>query len=84
MLDPQEIKPKFRDPVLLVDMENEAQSMEVSPEYARSEYKRRIDSHISGLESKARSSGLDYFLMDTGRPLDEGLREYLAIRRRLL
>jgi uncharacterized protein (DUF58 family) len=84
VLDPQEIKPKFRDPVLLVDMENEAQSMEVSPEYARSEYKRRIDSHISGLESKARSAGLDYFLIDTGRPLDEGLREYLAIRRRLL
>ena len=50
ILDPQEIKPRFRDPVLLVDMENEAQSMEVSPEYARSEYKRRIDSHISGLD----------------------------------
>src|SRR6185312_2736517 len=84
ILDPQEIKPKFRDPVLLVDLENEANSLEVSPEYARNEYKRRIDAHIAGLESKARSAGLDYFLMDTGRPLDEGLREYLAIRRRLL
>jgi uncharacterized protein (DUF58 family) len=84
MLDPQEIKPKFRDPVLLVDLEDEASSLEVSPEYARNEYKKRIDAHISGLESKARSSGLDYFLMNTGRPLDEGLREYLAIRRRML
>jgi uncharacterized protein (DUF58 family) len=84
VLDPQEIKPKFRDPVLLVDLEDAASSLEVSPEYARNEYKKRIDAHISGLDSKARSSGLDYFLMDTARPLDEGLREYLAIRRRML
>jgi uncharacterized protein (DUF58 family) len=84
VLDPKEIKPQFRDPVLLVDMEDETTSLEVSPEYARNEYKRRIDAHIGGLESKARSVGLDYFLMNTARPLDEGLREYLAIRRRLL
>jgi uncharacterized protein (DUF58 family) len=84
VLDPQEIKPKFRDPVLLVDLEDDTSSLEVSPEYARNEYRKRIDAHISGLDSKARSSGLDYFLMDTGRPLDEGLREYLAIRRRML
>jgi hypothetical protein len=58
--------------------------MEVSPEYARHEYRARMDAHISNLRDKARSAGLDYFLMDTGRPLDEGLREYLAIRRRML
>jgi uncharacterized protein (DUF58 family) len=84
LLDPQEIKPKFRDPVLLVDLEDATSSLEVSPEYARNEYRKRIDAHISGLESKARSAGLDYFLLNTGRPLDEGLREYLAIRRRML
>jgi len=84
VLDPKEIRPQFRDPVLLVDLEDESASLEVSPEYARNEYKRRIDAHISGLENKARSVGLDYFLMNTARPLDEGLREYLAIRRRLL
>jgi hypothetical protein len=81
MLDPQEIKPKFREPVLLVDMENSGAAMEVSPEYARNEYRRRIDSHIEQLSAKARGAGLDYFLMDTARPLDEGLREYLAVRR---
>ena len=81
VLDPQEIKPKFRDPVLLYDLENSADSLEVSPEYAKSEYRRRIQSHIEALGSKARAAGLDYFLMNTERPLDEGLREYLAIRR---
>lgn len=81
VLDPQEIKPKFREPVLLVDMEDARSALEVSPEYAREEYRRKIDSHIESLSSAARSAGLEYFLMDTGRPLDEGLREYLAVRR---
>jgi len=81
MLDPQEIKPKFREPVLLVDMENSGAALEVSPEYARNEYRRKMDSHVEALGSKARGAGLDYFLMDTSRPLDEGLREYLAVRR---
>ncbi len=81
VLDPQEIKPKFREPVLLVDMENAREAMEVSPEYARNQYRKRIGQHIDELSSKARAAGLDYFLMDTGRPLDEGLREYLAVRK---
>ena len=84
VLDPQEIKPKFREPVLLLDMENETNSLEVSPEYAKREYKQKIDAHIEALSSKARGAGLDYFLMDTGRPLDEGLREYLSVRRGIL
>jgi len=81
VLDPREIQPAFHEPVLLVDMEEPAQSLEVSPEYARGEYRRKIDAHIEALRSKARGAGFDYFLMDTSRPLDEGLREYLAVRR---
>src|SRR6185437_3293956 len=81
ILAPQEIKPKFKDPVLLYDVENTVNSLEVSPEYARNEYRKRIDGHIEALSSKARSAGLDYFLMDTARPLDEGLREYLSVRK---
>ena len=82
ILDPQEIAPKFREPVLLVDMEHSTTTLEVSPEYARREYKRKIDTHIEALSSQARSHGLDYFLMNTARPLDEGLREYLFVRQR--
>jgi uncharacterized protein (DUF58 family) len=79
ILDPQEIAPKFREPVLLQDMENNI-SLEVSPEYARTDYRHKIDAHIQALRDKAKGAGLDYFLMDTARPLDEGLREYLSIR----
>ncbi|HEY1221669.1 MAG: DUF58 domain-containing protein [Bryobacteraceae bacterium] len=84
LLDPQEIAPKFREPVLLVDMENSRAAMEVSPEYARHEYRTKIDAHIEALRSQARGAGMDYFLVDTGRPLDEGLREYLSVRRGML
>ena len=81
LLDPQEIKPTFKDPVLLYDLENTVHSLEVSPEYARNEYRKRIGAHIEAMESKVRGAGMDYFLMDTGRPLDEGLREYLQVRK---
>jgi len=81
LLDQQEIKPKFREPVVLVDMENSANALEVSPEYTRDEYPRKIDSHIEALSSKVRAAGMEYFLMNTARPLDEGLREYLSVRK---
>jgi len=81
VLDPQELKPKFRDPVLLYDMEDTTQSLEISPEYAKNEYRHRIDAHVQALDSAVRSAGMDYFLMNTERPLDEGLREYLSIRK---
>jgi uncharacterized protein (DUF58 family) len=79
ILDPQEIAPEFRGPVLLVDMETQ-DAMEVSPDYTRQEYRRKIDGHIAALQSAAHGAGMDCFLMNTARPLDEGLREYLAVR----
>ncbi len=79
VLDPREIAPKFKEQLLLVDLETKS-SMEVSPDYARNEYRQKIDAHVEQLRSKSKSAGLDYFMMDTGRPLDEGLREYLNIR----
>jgi uncharacterized protein (DUF58 family) len=79
VLDPREIDPKFKDPVLLLDMENKS-SMEVTPDYARTEYRAKIAAHIENLASATRRAGMEYFMMNTARPLDEGLREYLTIR----
>ena len=79
VLDPQEIAPRLGEPVLLIDVETK-DSIEVSPEYVKDEYRRKMDDHIATLQTRARAAGLDYFLMNTGRPLDEGLREYLAVR----
>jgi uncharacterized protein (DUF58 family) len=79
VLDPEEVHPKLRGPVLLVDMETN-DTMEVSPEYAAHDYRAKVDAHIESLRSEARRAGMDYFLAVTDTPLDAALREYLAIR----
>lgn len=81
LLDTNEIAPKFRDPVLLLDSEDET-AMEVSPEYARHEYMRKVEAHRAALAEKAAAAGLEYVFMDTSKPLDPGLRNYLSIRQR--
>ena len=79
ILDPQEIQPKLKEPVLLVDMETK-DALEVSPDYAKHDYRQKIDAHIDALRSKSKSNGVDYFLLQTDRPLDSALREYLTVR----
>jgi hypothetical protein len=79
VLDPQELEPKLGDSVLLVDMET-GEAMEASSDYARTEYRQKIQAHIEALRTKAQAAGLDYFLLRTDKPLDAGLREYLTIR----
>jgi uncharacterized protein (DUF58 family) len=79
ILDPREVQPSLGEPVILVDLETD-DSMEVSPDYVQNEYRQKIDGHIEALRVKSRSSGMDYCLMVTDRPLDAGLREYLTIR----
>jgi uncharacterized protein (DUF58 family) len=80
VLDPQEIRPKLKEPSLLVDMETE-DAIEVSPEYAKEEYNVKIDAHIAALKTKASAAGIDYQLLPTNRPLDDALREYFLIRK---
>ena len=70
---------QLKVPVLLEDLES-GETLEVSPEYAAKEYPVKIDAHLEELRSKAKGAGLDYFLIDTSRPLDGALREYLGVR----
>ncbi|HWW88040.1 MAG TPA: DUF58 domain-containing protein, partial [Vicinamibacterales bacterium] len=69
ILDPQEIRPNFRESAVLVDLETK-QHMEVTPDYANKEYRGKMDAHIAALASAARGAGMDYFLLPTDRPLD--------------
>jgi uncharacterized protein (DUF58 family) len=79
ILDPQEVRPKLNEPVLVLDMETD-DAMEVTPDYVRHEYAGKIDAHLAALADQAQRAGFDYFLLNTGRPLDDALREYLNIR----
>jgi uncharacterized protein (DUF58 family) len=79
VLDPQEMKPEFREPATLVDLETQ-EKIEITPEYARDDYRKKFDAHVEELQDKARAAGMDYHLLVTDKPLDHALREYLSIR----
>ena len=79
LLDPQEIRPEFRGPSTLIDLETQ-ERIEITPEYVRDEYAKKFDAHTEALRDKARGAGMDYYLLRTDRPLDDALREYLSIR----
>src|ERR1700736_5732293 len=59
VLDPQEIRPKLKEPVLLVDVETN-DALEVSPEDAKEEYSLKIETHIDTLKKKAAAANIDY------------------------
>jgi uncharacterized protein (DUF58 family) len=80
ILDPRELEPKLGEPVLLRDMET-GDAIEVSPDYARNEYRHKIGVHIDTLRKKAQGAGIEYFLLRTDHPLDAGLREYFTVRK---
>lgn len=79
ILDPAEIRPSFDGPRILIDLET-GQELEVSPDYAATTYRARIDSHLDEMRHKAEGAGLSYHLIETDRPLDAALREYLTVR----
>ena len=54
----------------------------VAPEYAGREYRRLIQAHIEEIRQAARGNGADYQLLDTSKPLDAALKEYLLFRQR--
>ena len=79
VLDPKEIRPEFREPATLIDLETQDR-IEITPEYVRDEYCKKIDAHVEALRDKTKGAGMDYHLLTTDRPLDDALREYLSIR----
>jgi uncharacterized protein (DUF58 family) len=79
ILDPKEIRPDIREPAMLIDLETQ-EAIEVTPDYTRQEYAKKMDAHLEALRDKTRAAGMDYHLLVTDRPLDNSLREYLTIR----
>ena len=79
VLDPKDVRPNLNGPAILVDMETN-QKLEVTPDYAKKEYREKIQAHLADLRDRARAAGLGYCLLMTDRPLDAALREYLTLR----
>jgi uncharacterized protein (DUF58 family) len=79
VLDPQEIRPDLGEPAVFIDLETR-EEMEITPEYTRDNYRKKIAAHLAALRDRARGAGMDYHLLVTDQPLDGALREYLSIR----
>jgi uncharacterized protein (DUF58 family) len=79
VLDPKEVRLDLGQPAILVDLETD-ERLEVTPEYAKNEYRQKMDAHIADLRERTQAAGMDYYLLVTDRPLDGALREYLTIR----
>ena len=81
VLDPQEIKPQWRESVVLEDVETR-QRLNVSPEYLEGRYQQRFIAHLNALRTVAANARAQYALLSTDQPLNEALRRYLLFRQR--
>jgi hypothetical protein len=79
LLDPQEVRPDWRESVLLEDVETR-RAINVSPEYLAGEYQQRLDGHLQSVRQAAASVGAHQMLITTDEPLDHSLRRYLLLR----
>ena len=79
ILDPEDVRPKMSGPSILVDLETQAE-LEVTPDYAKKEYREKVDAHLADLRDRTQAAGMDYCLMTTDQPLDVALRRYLTLR----
>jgi hypothetical protein len=54
----------------------------VIPGSLRQEYLRLVHGHIEALDREFSSMGVDYTVMNSSKPLDQGLFRYLAKRQK--
>jgi uncharacterized protein (DUF58 family) len=79
VLDPKDVRPALNGPSILVDLETQ-QHLEVTPDYAKKEYREKIQAHLTDLRDRTQAAGMGYCLLMTDRPLDAALSEYLTLR----
>ena len=81
VLDAAELTFPFDRPVKFRDMETEEEVL-ASPSAIRGEYLAAMNGLIETYRRELRSTGIDYQLLDTSKPLDYALLSYLAVRGR--
>jgi uncharacterized protein (DUF58 family) len=82
LLDPAELQFPFDEAAHFEDLETR-ERMPVVPETLREQYQTLLDGHVTALESRLVENQIDYCQIDTSKPLDHALFEYLMLRERL-
>jgi uncharacterized protein (DUF58 family) len=79
LMDDAELNFPFNEASEFVDMENN-ESYITSPAAIRSAYLENLNEYLSFCKKQCQSSGVDYCLMNTSKPLDEALSAYMTKR----
>ena len=81
ILDPSELEFHFERPTQFQDMESRRE-IYLEPAALRAEYRRRLQSHTEGIESRCRKLGFAFHRVVTNQPLELALFDFLKSRRR--
>ena len=82
LLDPMERTFDFSDAATFEDVESGVR-LPVVPSRLRAEYQRLVSEHVATMQRRLGEHRIDYTLVDTGKPLDALLFDYLLRRERL-
>jgi uncharacterized protein (DUF58 family) len=83
ILDPAELDFPYKDASRFQDLET-GEEVPIVPQSLLAEYRRLIEAHVEALRSKFSEIRVDYTLVNTARPLDDALFNYLANRERMM
>ena len=82
VMDPAELEFPFEEPSGFEDLETHEQ-IPVIPIKLREDYKRMVGVHLAALRDRFTGNRIDYTLLDTSKPLDLALFQYLLAREHL-
>ena len=82
LLDPAELEFPFDEASSFQDMESDDR-MPIVPEMLRDQYRALIAAHTAELSRLLGDNRIDYVLLDTSRPLENALFDYLSRRQQL-
>lgn len=82
VLDPTELQFPFEEASGFEDLET-GEQIPVIPAKLRDDYRRLVGDHLEALKKRFTDNRIDYMLLDTSKPLDLALFQYLLARERM-
>ncbi|MHC4756437.1 MAG: DUF58 domain-containing protein [Planctomycetota bacterium] len=82
-MDHQELELDYEGLVQFEDLESKA-AVRTFPESLQQSYRKAVKEFIEDIERTAGRSDIDYYLLDTSKPLDKAFLAYLAKRKRMM
>ena len=82
VMDPYEIEFPFEDASGFEDLETQEQ-IPVIPGKLKDDYLAMVNAHLASLQKRFTDNRIDYTLLDTSKPLDTALSQYLLSREKM-